>query len=192
VTDSQVYTNKKEEKCDEEEEKLEVDEAGLGFYGIANHCKMNENFKELIQKFGIKDRDMLAVQSLMADACQIQPKHLDAKSDPTNLENEDCLLLSKKDLCILQELVLLHSTVKSVACKHMVGVRRIRKIARLYNKRIRSIRKENRRVLNKKKKIDGDSVEILRDYLKKNQVLPITLEDMKRDLESRNPSIGTV
>ena len=74
-------------------------------------------------------------------------------------------------------------SIKEIAINNNVGITMIRENLVKFKKNLKAIKVNNRRFLGKKKKLDKEKQNLIRDYLKENQFRLYKLNDIRLHLQ---------
>ena len=153
--------------------------------GLCVHSNVNENMKNLLCELNISEKSSESLEVIIKNFIGIVHKHkamnLIHRQPPQGQFDINNYIMIK----IIYEIYYMKKKESIVARKYDLDVWIVRQLLTLFRKNLNSIKADNRRFLNKRKKVDGNIVKLIKEYWHLQRLNSFTINDLRLYLRDR-------
>ena len=156
------------------------------YYGLWDHSKDNQNIKNLLNDFEISSATTESLSKILKES-------FNKNNDPIIFEQQTNTKIANyfenddKDIWnILFEIFMRHRSVQYISRKYQIHQLVIQNLWSFYRKKIKAIKKDNRRLLGKNCKLTQDKIKQIADFWIAKRFQNFTINDVRLHLVSNS------
>ena len=171
------------------DEDLDKMKTGIADYyqlvGLCDHSNVNENMKNLLCELNISEKSSESLEAIIKNFSGIVHKHkalnlIHQRPPQGQFDINNDIMIQ-----IIYEIYYLKKKESIVARKYDLDLWIVRHLLTLFRRNLNSIKADNRRFLNKRKKVDGNIVKLIKEYWHSQRLNSFTINDLRLYLRDR-------